>query len=310
MKPVAFLWRILLALIVLAGLAQYWLVERSHEVAGRIKARLIPYGELRYERLWPNLWGTGRVWGLSFQPEGLLRLNLQTPPGFRVHAQELRIEALLRSDDGGVEQLRGQLLGIEIPVSAHLSPTGTAGGPAQAPLPTLHELGYSSLRLDLAFSIRHIAEAQLAVVRLDASGAGLGRARFSAQLEGGPEIFDRAPDQILLRKAGLEFADGGLLSRLKQVAAARSDVSLAVWEQAMIGRIDRLQSAGRWRWDQETLLALRQAIREPGYWRADIDPPDKVFLRNIRLYPTGDWPRQLGFTLATEGAFDPSAPAP
>ncbi|MGQ0621139.1 MAG: hypothetical protein ACT4QA_14665 [Panacagrimonas sp.] len=308
MKLGTILWRGLLTLMCLAALAQYWLVGQTHEAARRIAARLIPQGDLRYEKLWPNPWGTGRVWGLSFQPEGLLRLNLQTPPGFRVRVQELRIDELRRGPSGGLERLQGRLLGVEIPVSQRGAPASGATGPADVPPPTLSDLGYKTLRFDLDFSVRYIDEAGLAVVTVNAAGAEIGRANLIVQLEGTPQTFDRAADQILLRKAQLEFADGGVLSKFKDVAAARSRVSRPAWEQATIARVDFLIASGKWRWDEATAQALLRAIRESGYWRATIDPPGAVALRNIRMYKPGDWQLLLGFTLETEGSFDHPPP--
>ncbi len=50
-------------------------------------------------------------------------------------------------------------------------------------------------------------------------------------------------------------------------------------------------------------------IRESGYFRASIDPPGDVAIRNIRLYPMADWPPLLGFGLSTEAGTELLAPS-
>ncbi|HKY91096.1 MAG TPA: hypothetical protein VJM11_08650 [Nevskiaceae bacterium] len=301
------LLRLFLLLLVVAAAGQYWLVQRSHEAAKRVIARLIPYGELRYDKLWPWPWGAGRVWNVSFQPEGLSKLFFLVPDRFRMTAREVRIDALGLTDDGLLDHVRGTLVGVEIPVSTRKA--GPAGAdPAADPLPTLHDLGYTRLALDVDFQVQYLPDENLAVVKLNGAGPELGRFFLSAQLEGTPATFSRTPDQVLVRRTTLELAEGGVLSKLKAVAAARSHLSRPAWEQAMIAGLDRKAAAAKWQWDAESAQAVRRAIRDSDYFTVGIDPPGDVVLRNIRLYPVGDWPALLGFTFAADGAFDHPPP--
>ncbi|MCC2659126.1 MAG: hypothetical protein K0Q76_4234 [Panacagrimonas sp.] len=308
MKLGTFLWRVGLVAIVAAGVGQYWLVQRTHEAAARLVARLIPQGELRYERLWPFPWGGGRAWGLSFQPEGMLQVALQTPTGMRVEAREMRLRELRYSDDGTIERVRGSLLDVRVPVTERRSPIPEQPEVGRMPAPTLFDLGYTQLRFDLEFDIQYVASSRLALVHFNAAGADIGHAALSAQLEGTPQVFDRAPDQIMVRKLELEFADSGLLRRFKDVSAARARLGRTAWEDAMLAYLDRRARKEGWKWDAETARSLQAVVRQSDYVRMKVDPPGDVALRNIRLYPVADWPTLLGFGMTHEGRI--STPPP
>jgi hypothetical protein len=308
MKLGTFLWRAGLVLTVAAGAGQYWLVQRTHEAAARLAARLIPQGELRYERLLPFPWGGGRAWGLSFQPEGMLQISLQTPPGLRVEARELRLRELRYGDGGTIERVRGSLVDVRVPVVERRAPIPDPPVPGRMPPPTLYDLGYTELRFDLDFDIQYVAASRLALAHFNAAGADIGHAVLSAQLEGTPQVFDRAPDQILVRKLELEFADGGLLGRFKDVSAARARLGRAAWEDAMLAHLDRRARREGWKWDAQTAQSLNAVVRRSDYVRVKVDPPGDVALRNIRLYAVADWPTLLGFGLRHEGRM--STPPP
>lgn len=309
MKLPAFAWRFGLVLAVAAGFAQYRLVQRAHEEVARLTARLVPHGELRYEKLWPFPWGAGRAWGVSFQPEGMLRISLQTPPGLRIQVRELRIDSVRQGHDGLIEHLDGRLIGAQIPVAAVRAPAPVGADPTRHPLPSLYDLGYEKLEFDLAFRIQYVAQADLAMMQFEAAGPALGRAHGAIQLEGTPTNFERTQDQILLRKLELKFADGGLLSRYRDVAAARARLSPQAWATAMIEALDRRARAERWKWDEQTAGAVHQAIRKADHLHLLIDPPGDVALRNVRLYPFADWPPLLGFSLSTADRPPPESPA-
>ena len=294
MKLGTILWRASLVLVVLAGLGQYWLVQRTQEVTARLIAKLVPHGDLHYERLWPFPWGAGRAWGLSFQPAGGLQMALQTPMGMRIDARELRISELRFGDDGHLARARGRLLGMP--------------DPSRIPPPTLFDLGYTELRGDVDFDLQYVASSGLATLRFDAVLPQVGHAVLDAQLEGSPAVFERAPDQIMVRKLELEFSDGGLLTRYKDVSAGRARLGRAAWEAAMVDALDRRAKKERWKWSDDTASAARRVIRESGYFRASIDPPGDVAMRNIRLYPMADWPPLLGFGLSTVPGDDLLAP--
>lgn len=300
-------WAGLLGLL-LAGAGQWWLVQRTQDEVARWVARLVPQGELRYERLWPFPWGAGRAWGLSFQPEGMLRLTLQTAPGFRIQARELRVEEFRRSAAGRVERVRGTLRGVSIPVQERRGRLPDTADLTRIPPPTLFDMGYSALEMDLAFDLKYVAEANLALLSVNLAGDQIGHAVVQAQLEGTPQIFDRAPDQILVRKLVLEFEDAGLIRRYQDVSAARARLGLPAWQNAMAEQLERRAAKEKWKWDAQTAQAVRGAIRDSDYIRATIDPPGDVILRNIRLYALADWPVLLGFSFSTEGEFDHAPP--
>jgi hypothetical protein len=298
----------ILVVVIAAVLGQWWLVRRTQEEAARFIARLVPQGELRYERLWPFPWGAGRAWGVSFQPEGLLRMSLQTAPGFRIQARELRVDEIQFAASGSVERLRGSLRDVRVPVQDLRALTAEGSDPTRIAPPTLFDLGYDALEFDLAFDVQYIDAANLALLRLNLAGTDIGHAVLHAQLEGTPQTFDRAPDQILVRKLELDYADAALLARFREVSAARARIGIAAWESAITEYLERRAARERWKWDDETAAAARELIRNPAHFRAVVDPPGDVILRNIRLYALADWPVLLGFSLTTEGVFDHPAP--
>lgn len=302
----------MLLLAILAGLAQYALVRATQDYVAALQVRLIPQGELRYERLWPFLWGGARVWGLSFQPEGLLRLSLQLPEGFRTDVGELRIEHLALDAGGRIEQLSGRLVDVSLPLDGIRSAPPPPTDPLLQLKPNLADLGYNELRFDADFELRYIAEADLALLRVEARSAGLGRLQLRAQLEGSPPVFARAQDQIRVRRIDVDFHDDGLLRGYKALAAQRAQLSERDWARAVIDGLKRRAAAERWSWDARNLAALGQAIRHPAHVRAGIRPPGEVFLRNLRLYRVADWPRLLGFAIAddVDDAALAASPAP
>lgn len=300
MKLGTVLWRVGLIAVVAACAGQYWLVQRTHEAAARWVARLVPHGDLHYERLWPFPWGAGRVWGLSFEPAGGLQMALGTSTGLRIQARELRVDEMRRGEDGTIARLRGRLVDVRVPVAERRAQTSDSPDPSRVPPPTLYDLGYTELRFDLDFDLQYLPSSNLALLRLDALGAQLGRAVLDARLQGSPRVFDRAPDQILVRRLELEFEDGGLLARFKDVSAARSRLNRTAWEAAMVEALDRRARKEGWKWSESTALAARRVVRDSSYFHALIDPPGDVALRNIRLYPIADWPALLGFGLTTE----------
>lgn len=307
MKARSIALRALVPVLLIAAVAQAWLVQRSHEVARALRERVVPYGDLHYETLWLQPWGAGHVWGLSFQPEGLLSLNFGTPPGYRLTAEELRFARPRWDEQGRIDELRGELLGLQIPVG----PVRIAGSDprarAAAQLPDLADLGLASLVVDLRFRLRRAPEQDLALLHLELSSAGLGRAVIHAHLDATDAVLQRAPDHIRLRRLRLEYADAALLERLKAGAAARSGMTVPDWEKAMTRRVAQLRSSRAWDWDAAMAEALQAMIATPLRGRIELDPPGGVPIRELRRYRAGEWPQRLGLRLIPVAA-DAAAP--
>lgn len=300
MKLKTLLFRALLLALVAAGVAQYLLHQRAQDEAKRVAAEFLGYGQLRYERVWANLWGTARVWNLSFEPTGFVQAALHTPFGYRARARELRIERLRLAEDGSPRLIEGSLLGVSVPVvdaRSALSPAVLQG----LALPSLAELGYTELALNLDFSLHFLPEAELVLLKLKAQGKNLADIVLDAQIEGDAARFRTAPDQIGLRKLRLEYTDAGLTRSLKEVMAARAKVSVPSLEQSLIAQLDRRAQAQNWKWDAATAQAVRRFIRESGQATLLLDPPGELVLRNLPLYAVGDRPPLLGFSFAVPG---------
>lgn len=288
----------LAALILAAGLAtlgQYALVQRCDEAARALVLRLIPYGQLGYEKLWPWFWGGGHVWNVSFEPAGLLQLNLQTPPGYRLRARELRVHWIDPGWFSGMPTVSGSLQGLVLPVPERRSPAPEPGTPG--PMPSLHELGYRALQFNAGFRARFIPEARLLLLQVEGRAVDIGAFHMKLHLEGDAATFKRAPDRILLRRLELSFSDGGLLQRYREVAAARRGVSATELTQVLQQALDGIAQTPAWTWDPASTQALRQALADPKSFQAQLDPPAQVLLRNIRLYRPAIWGRELGFSL-------------
>lgn len=282
-----------LLLVLILCAAQLWLLQRMHAEMERLSARLIPQGELRYQAMWPFLWGEARIWGLSFQPEGLLQLSMRTPPGYRVTLRELRIEDWRLGPNGELEFLRGRLRGLSLPIAD----AGTATRPARARLPTLAELGFSALDMDVAFTAQYLVAADLAVISIDSDSNVWGQARASLHLEGGPAAFLRSQDQVLLRKLHVDLLDHERLQQLKLSAARAAGVSSKAWTQTLAGGLQRRAQLERWDWTADSLAAMGQAIREPRSIQLTLDPPGRFLARDLRLHKVANWSRVLGFQL-------------
>ena len=84
----------MLLLGLLAAGAQWWLLREAERSLQRIAYQWQGYGTLRYERLWFNLWGTGVLYDVSFQPNGLMQGMLGTPLDYRISVGEVRIDDL------------------------------------------------------------------------------------------------------------------------------------------------------------------------------------------------------------------------
>ena len=297
MKWRTLLWRSLLVLVVLAGLAQAWLVQRVCSEMDRLTARLIPQGELRYDWLWPFPWGELRIWGLSFQPEGLLKLSMQTPEGFRVSVRELRIEDWRLDANRHIEFVRGSLRGVHLPVSA--IPDVPSARVLRARLPTLAELGFSALEMDAAFTAQYLGAADVAVLSIDSHSNVWGAARASLRLEGNTTAFARSQDQLLLRKLRVDFHDHAQLQQLRRLAAQRAGLSNRVWAKALGAGLQQRARSERWDWTSGSLAAMQRAIREPRSVQITLEPPGKFPMRDLRMHKPKDWSRVLGFRVAS-----------
>jgi hypothetical protein len=303
MKPRA-LTVVLVLLAGLAAAAQYGLVQRSHAAMQQLHLRLVPYGDLHYRKLWPWLWGAGQIWDLSFEPAGLAQLNLQTPNGYRVQLRELQLRRIDPGWFDGVPSVRGHLHGLSLPVAESRSLPHAPGAASPLSWPTLHELGYRDLVLDVEFDARFIPEAELLLLRFKGSGESIGNFSGSLQLQGDAATLTRAPDGVLLRRLELAFAGEGLLQRYRETAASRQGMNADAFRSMLLSAVDRLSQQPQWTWDAGSTEALRSAVRGPVMLHARMDPPGKVLLRNLRLYRVADWGRDLGLRLGVEPASD------
>lgn len=289
-----------------AATAQYWVYLQAQTQARLIAAQFLGYGQLRYERVWANFWGSGRVWNLSFEPTGVTQALTRSPLGYRVYARELQIHRYRPGSGGNPTLVEATLRGLRVPV---IDTRSARRPPGQAwPPPTLAELGYTELRFDLDFTLRLAPESDLALLQINALDADVARFFVDAQIEGAASRFRTAPDQLALRKLRLEYTDRGLISRIKQVTAARAQMGEPAIEQAMIEQLDRSAAQGRWKWTPQSAQALKQFVRNTDYGVLTLDPPGDVRLRNLNLYAAGDWPVLLGFDFSTAGSFDHPAP--
>jgi len=279
----------MLLLGLLAAGAQWWLLREAERSLQRIAYQWQGYGTLRYERLWFNLWGTGVLYDVSFQPNGLMQGMLGTPLDYRISVGEVRIDDLDLGDDRSLQRVRLRLIDLDLPMGDGYRLRGR-----NAP-PSLATLGYSSLRLQAALDVRALADGGLLLVGGDIGGDDSAYLRFDLQLDATPSQLARAPDQIGLRKLRLDFEDRGVMQRYQDRRAAELQVDREQVGEAIVRLLDQRARRERWRWDAGSAAALRSFVRAPGACRITLDPPDTVLLRNLNLYSVGDWPPLLGF---------------
>ena len=289
------LWRGAFVLTLLAAIVQAWLLQRAYAEMDRLVARLVPQGELRFEGLWPFLWGEVRIWGLSFQPEGLLKISMQTPTGFRVSVRELRIARWRLDENRQIEFVKGSLRGLHVPLDPGAA--APAARAVRARLPTPAELGFSALEMELDFTARYLGAADMAVLDADGRSNVWGKVRASVQLEGNAAAFARSQDQLLLRKLRVDFPDHQQLLQLKQLAARRAALSNAAWAQGLGAGLQQRARTERWDWTAGSLDALQRAIKESRSVRITLQPPGSFPARNLRLVKPAQWSRELGFRL-------------
>ncbi|MDB5972150.1 MAG: hypothetical protein JWQ90_4600 [Hydrocarboniphaga sp.] len=283
------LLRVLLLAAVVLGVAQWWALHQAELAAQRFIYQWQAYGQIRYETLWVNLWGSGVLRGVSMQPSGLSQAMLGTPLEYRITAKELRIDRLDLADDGSLEHARVRLIDLSLPMSDGYRLRGRDVPPA------LSALGYPSLDLQAKFDVRSLPDAGLLLIDGDLDGADSAGLRFGLQLDATPAQLAHAPDQVGLRKLQLDYQDRGLMSRYLDRRALDLNVSREAAPETLIGLLDQRAKREHWRWDAASAAALRGFIRYPQACRVVMDPPAEVILRNLNLYAVGDWAPLLGF---------------
>lgn len=289
MRLSTLLLRVSLLGAVALGAAQYWALRQAELAVQRFAYQWQAYGQLRYDSLWVNLWGTGVLRGVSLQPNGLTQAMLGTPLEYRITARQVRIDHVDLADDHSLERARIRLIDVSLPMSDGYRLRGRDVPPA------LSALGYQSLDLQASFDVRSLPQSQLLLIGGELDGADSARLRFDLQLDATPAQLANAPDQVGLRKLQLDYRDRGLMERYLQRRASELDVGRRIAPEAVIGLLDQRAKREKWRWDAASASALRAFIRDPQSFRVLLDPPGEVILRNLNLYEVGDWAPLLGF---------------
>ncbi|WP_428310866.1 hypothetical protein [Hydrocarboniphaga sp.] len=299
MRLSTLLLRALLLTAVALGLAQWWALREAELATQRFAYQWQAYGQLRYDSLWVNLWGTGVLRGVSLQPNGLTQATLGTPLDYRITAREVRIDRIDLADDHSLERARIRLIDLSLPMSDGYRLRGRDVPPA------LSALGYPSLELQASFDIRSLPQSKLLLVDGQLLGADSADLRFDLQLDATPAQLANAPDQVGLRKLQLDYRDRGLMGRYLDRRATELGIGREIAPEVLIGLLDQRAKREKWRWDTASAAALRGFIRDPRGFRVVLDPPAEVILRNLNLYEVGDWAPLLGFrfqALAPEAA--------
>lgn len=278
----------LLAVIAL-GLAQWWLLREAELATQRLAYQWQAYGQLRYDKLWVNLWGTGYLRGVTLQPSGLTQALLGTPLDYRLSAREVRIDDIDLADDGSLERIRLRVIDLNLPMSDGYRLRGRDVPPA------LSALGYDSLQLQARLDLRSVPESRLLLLAGELDGADSARLRFDLQLDASAAQLAGAPDQVGLRKLQLDYRDRGLMNRYLEQRATELGIAREDAPEALVQLLDQRARRERWRWDAASAEALRAFIREPQACSVLLDPPAEVILRNLNLYAVADWPPLLGF---------------
>jgi len=288
------LLRASLLLLLGLGLAQWWALREAERTMQRVVYQWQAYGQLRYEHLWVNLWGSGYLRGVSLQPNGITQAMLGTPLEYRITAREVRVDSFDLADDRALEHVRFRVIDLNLPMSDGYRLRGRDVPPA------LSTLGYQSLRLQAKFDVRSVPQSALLLVNGELDGQDSARLRFDLQLDATPAQLANAPDQVGLRKLRLDYQDHGLSDRYLDRRAIELQLSRAAVPEALIRLLDQRARRENWRWDAASAAALRRFIRKPQSCRVSLDPPAEVILRNLNLYAVGDWPPLLGLRFETQ----------
>jgi hypothetical protein len=289
LKLSTLLLRVGLLAVVGVGVAQWWALHQAELATQRFLYQWQAYGQVRYDSLWVNLWGTGVLRGVSLQPNGLTQAMLGTPLEYRITAKEVRIDRLDLADDGSLERAKIRLVDVSLPMSDGYRLRGRDVPPA------LSALGYQSLDLQAKLDVRSLPASSLLLIDADLDGADSAHLRFDLQLDATPGQLAHAPDQVGLRKLQLDYQDHGLMNRYLGQRGSELAISRDRTADAVIALLDQRAKRERWRWDDASATALRSFIRRPQAFHVLMDPPAEVILRNLNLYAVGDWAPLLGF---------------
>lgn len=298
-----FLFRCLIALLVLGAVGQWWLIGQAHDKTAQFAAKMVSHGKLKYERLWPWPWGSISYWDVSFVSDGVLGLSLQLPQGMRFEADRIDLQNLSVNADFWPAKLDAQVWGLRFEVPKNRSRPARSPDPTEHALPTLFELGYSTLQLDFDLEWRFLEQINSADLRVNLNAPDCGKLFLRTQLEGSEREFRSAPDQIVIRQAELDYFDLGLLQRSKSFAIARARLAEPEWREALGLALDQLEQDEKLNWDLVSAQSLKALLRDPSSLSATIEPPGSLLLRNVRTYPMADWPALLGFKLQAHTEF-------
>lgn len=285
-------FRLLLLAALLLAAAQWWVLREGERVAQQLIAQWQAYGTLRYEHLWVNLWGSVRLRGVSFEPAGLSQAMLGTPLGYRIGIREVRLYDPAFNARGELKRIRLQLRDLELPME-----DGYRLRARNAP-PSLAAMGYQTLLLQSELQLRVVEVGPILRLVGDLQGEDSGALKFDLWMRTSPQSLRMAPDQVALERLQLDYRDRGLMPRYLDRRASDLGVRAEAAPAAVVALLDQRARKEKWRWDAASAEALRNFIRDPAQgFRAELEPPGVVRLRDLNLYAVGDWPPLLGFRM-------------
>lgn len=299
------IWFVLLSALSAAG-GQWWLRQQAQESFRQIAALLRPGLLLRYQKipLWPPTFPL-HYQSLSLEPAGEYQQALGLPIGYKLRVRQARIAALELEPDQSLRELRIELRGVEMPWlparPALLENPAVLG----APFPGTKALQWPQLEFDADLVLRYDQASAVLALTLNALAPGQARVHWIQQVEATPVQIAQA-DFISMPFISLrmEYADLGLLSRVKEALAVHQRLNLESWEQATLMRLNEISQSGHWSWDPGSAEAVGKLVRDPSYLAIRLEPLSPVLPRNVGLYAPGDWLSLFGAQISVNGVFN------
>lgn len=289
------LWIVMLATLAVGGL-QIWKQQQTRDQLAWFSGYAQAMFNLRYDELWAPLVGPLELRSVYLTAGRLLRESLSLPGGYYLQADTLYLDEF-RSDNSRPELLALRLEGLRLPTPDWLSRGTDARFMGMAILP-LANLAYTELRggaqLNAAFSPGSRALGVAGDIELE----DFARLQFNLELDVDERIMQGWPDDGGLRSLSLTLRDGGFLERYKGRVAQRRRINLAAAEAELLRELDDYAQTQQLRWSDESAAAARRFLHRGGQLKITMLPLAGFELRNLQLYPLGEWPVLLGLELS------------
>lgn len=289
------LWVVMLAALVAGGL-QIWKQQQTRDQLAWFTGYAQAYFNLRYEDLWAPLIGPLELRSAHLTVGSRLRGLLGLPGGYYLQAERLYLDDF-RSSHGSPELLALRLQRMRAPTPAWLS-RGPDARVLGMPILPLANLGYADLRGDAQLNADYSPGSRALGVAGALQLQDFADLQFDLELDVDEQIMQGWPDDGGLRTLSLNLQDRGFLERYKARVAQRRRINTAAAEAELLAELESYAQTQQLRWSDESAAAVRRFMHRGGQLQVRMLPLAGFELRNLSLYPLGEWPVLLGLEIS------------